>query len=98
MLSWTAECSVHDAGRISYLWGFTGPCMAIDTACSSGLVAIGTANHGMLLGLVPRALAGGVNLLLSAHTHAMFAVAGTQQFGHCLHQAQTTSRCCTVCS
>ena len=64
------------AGRISYLWGLTGPCMAIDTACSSSLVAVGTANHGMLLGLVPRALAGGVNLLLSAHTHAMFAVAG----------------------
>ena len=70
-----------DAGRISYLWGFTGPCMAIDTACSSGLVAIGTANHGLLLGLVPRALAGGVNLLLSAHTHAMFAVAGMQLSG-----------------
>ena len=69
------------AGRISYLWGFTGPCIAIDTACSSGLVAIGTANHGMLLGLVPQALAGGVNLLLSAHTHAMFAVAGTQILG-----------------
>ncbi len=67
---------VYHAGRLSYLWGFTGPCMAIDTACSSGLVAVGTANHGMLLGLVPRSLAGGVNLLLSAHTHAMYAVAG----------------------
>ncbi len=28
------------AGRISYMHGLRGPCVAIDTACSSGLVAI----------------------------------------------------------
>ena len=31
---------VPAAGRISYTYGLKGPCMAIDTACSSGLVAI----------------------------------------------------------
>ena len=29
-----------NAGRISYMFGMKGPCVAIDTACSSGLVAI----------------------------------------------------------
>lgn len=67
--------SIH-AGRISYVFGLSGPCMAIDTACSSGLVAIANAHNALMLGAVPAALAGGVNLLLSPTTHAMYAVAG----------------------
>lgn len=63
-------------GRISYVFGLTGPCMAIDTACSSGLVAIANAHNALMLGAIPAALAGGVNLLLSPGTHAMYAVAG----------------------
>ena len=64
------------AGRISYVFGLSGPCLAIDTACSSGLVAIANAHNALMLGAVPAALAGGVNLLLSPGTHAMYAVAG----------------------
>lgn len=64
------------AGRISYVLGLSGPCMAIDTACSSGLVAIANAHNALMLGAIPAAIAGGVNLLLSPSTHAMYAVAG----------------------
>lgn len=31
------------AGRVSFVFGLTGPCMSIDTACSSSLVALHTA-------------------------------------------------------
>lgn len=64
-------------GRISYVFGLTGPCLAIDTACSSGLVAVANAHNSLMLGVSSAALAGGVNLLLSPATHAMYAVAGT---------------------
>lgn len=64
------------AGRISYVFGLFGPCLAIDTACSSGLVALGSAHNALMLGTASSALAGGVNLLLSPSTHAMYSVAG----------------------
>ena len=64
------------AGRLSYLYSLNGPSIAIDTACSSSLVAVGTARDSLLLGVSGGALAGGINLLLSPATMAMYAVAG----------------------
>jgi myxalamid-type polyketide synthase MxaE and MxaD len=53
------------AGRISYTFGFQGPCLMIDTACSSSLVAAHLACRSLRTRESDLALAGGVNLLLS---------------------------------
>jgi acyl transferase domain-containing protein/acyl carrier protein len=53
------------AGRIAYALGFTGPAIAVDTACSSGLVAIHLACQALRHAECEVAIAGGVNLILS---------------------------------
>lgn len=68
------------AGRVAYVHSLTGPALAVDTACSSGLVAVAQAHSALLLGQCAAALAAAVNLILSPFTHASFAVAGTS--GH----------------
>jgi acyl transferase domain-containing protein len=72
------------AGRLSFTYGFKGPAVSIDTACSSALVAT---HHGMLQaqGLSHMAvLAAGINLMVSETTTAAAQAAGMLSFdGRC---------------
>ncbi|HWE60542.1 MAG TPA: type I polyketide synthase, partial [Chloroflexota bacterium] len=53
------------AGRLSYLLDVQGPSLAVDTACSSGLVATHLACQSLRVRECTLALAGAVHLLLS---------------------------------
>ncbi len=60
-------------GRLSYTFGWQGPCMALDTACSSSLVSLHLACHSLWSGEADLALAGGVNLILAPELHICFS-------------------------
>ncbi|GFG15645.1 conidial yellow pigment biosynthesis polyketide synthase [Aspergillus udagawae] len=51
------------AGKVSHYFGWTGPSVTIDTACSSSGVAVHQACRSILHGECTSALAGGVNVL-----------------------------------
>jgi acyl transferase domain-containing protein/acyl carrier protein len=51
------------AGKLSHYFGWLGPAMTVDTACSASAVAIHTACRAILSGEVTAALAGGTNTI-----------------------------------
>ncbi len=72
----TGNANSVAAGRLSYLLGFQGPAVAVDTSCSSSLVAVDEAVKALRLGEVALALAGGVNAILSLDLSVAFSSAG----------------------
>ena len=63
------------AGRVSYVFGLTGPSMAVDTACSSSLVGLHLACQSLRQRESNVALAGGVHLMLSPDVMVSFSQA-----------------------
>ncbi|WP_146032765.1 beta-ketoacyl synthase N-terminal-like domain-containing protein, partial [Burkholderia thailandensis] len=72
------------AARLSYFLDLTGPNLSVNTACSSGLVALHLAIRSLHARECGIALAAGVNLMLSAELHDKMARAGMlSQHGVC---------------
>ena len=64
------------ANRISYAFDFTGPSLALDSACSSSLLAVHLACQSLWTEECSLALAGGVNVLLLPTTSVCFSKGG----------------------
>jgi polyketide synthase PksN len=74
-----ALTSTHNgilAARLSYFMNLSGPNMAINTACSSGLVATHQAFQSLQTGECDTALAAGVNLMYSPELYVGMTQAG----------------------
>lgn len=62
--------------RISYLLNLKGPCVTIETACSSSLTAIAQACNSLVLGECDQAIAGGVYTITGPLMHIRTSNAG----------------------
>ena len=72
------------AGRIAYTLGLNGPTLAVDTACSSGLVALHLAMQDLRRGDAEAALVGAANLILSPeHGLALRRMGALSPTGRC---------------
>ena len=72
----TGNSSATAIGRVAFALGLEGPALALDTMCSSSLVAVHQAASGLQRGDADLALAGGVNVILSATVTESAANAG----------------------
>ncbi len=55
--------TAFSANRLSYQFGWTGPSMVVDSACSSSLSALGLAVQGLRDGSIPMALVGAPSII-----------------------------------
>lgn len=64
------------SGRIAYTLGLHGPAMAVDTACSSGLLAVHLGCRSLIEGESDLALAGGAYVMLDPRKYVAGTAAG----------------------
>jgi amino acid adenylation domain-containing protein len=70
--------------RVGYKLGLRGPCVTMQTACSTSLVAIDQACRGLLSGACDMALAGGVSITLHDEPGYYYQEGGIMSpDGHC---------------
>jgi acyl transferase domain-containing protein/thioesterase domain-containing protein len=70
--------------RVAYKLGFRGPCVTIQTACSTSLVAVHLAVQGLISGDSDIALAGGVSVRVPHKVGYLYQAGGvTSPDGHC---------------
>ena len=72
------------ANKISYFYDFHGPSIVYDTACSSSLVALNQAVNDMRLGIIDRAIVGGISLTLDPTINTLF---------NAFHMLSPTGKC-----
>ncbi len=72
----TSDHEGVSAVRLAYFLNFSGPAMAINTACSSGLVAAHQACQSLRTGECDTAIVAGVNLTLSPETFISLGKSG----------------------
>ncbi|MDU3338023.1 alpha/beta fold hydrolase [Paraclostridium bifermentans] len=64
------------ANRVSYFFDFTGPCIALDTMCSSSLTSLHLACESIKSGECDVAIAGGVNLTVHPNKYIYLSKTG----------------------
>lgn len=72
----TGSALAAASGRLSFAFGWHGPCLTVETACSSALVACHVAATHLRGAECAHHLAAGVNLMLTPRTMAFVAAAG----------------------
>ncbi|CAG7918759.1 unnamed protein product [Penicillium olsonii] len=72
------------AGKVSHYFGWTGPALTLDTACSGAAVAVHQACKAIISGECDYALAGGVNMITQPLAYQNLAAASfLSQTGQC---------------
>lgn len=72
----TGNALSASANRISYMLDLHGPSVALDTACSSALVALAMGTSSLRTGECDAALVGGVNAILNPEYTSIFSQSG----------------------
>ncbi|KAJ1457607.1 beta-ketoacyl synthase, partial [Pelagophyceae sp. CCMP2097] len=71
------------AGRLSFSLGLVGPCLSIDTACASALVALHVAASALRHGECPSAVAAGTKVLSEAGNFVAAVAGMISKVGRC---------------
>lgn len=72
------------AGRVSYVFGWLGPCIALATACSSALVAVASGLDALAARTCQAASCSGVNIAESpVYWRSFFAIGALARDGRC---------------